>query len=202
MNQRILFSALFICLLFTTIAHAQLSNNDILGIKENTDQRLGAWNNAFDQAVEKKNLAGLPTLRVDFEKFINDNLSVLSRLYATGDARPLLTAVRNYLQIHKQFERTTMQQAETIDPANPDDVSKINRGIGDFASKTKPFLIDINNALRDSPEPMPMVDEEMNQDEPAATNPDEVKKKEDAKPRRKGKLPHERDNNNTKQEEE
>lgn len=201
MNKRILFSLLFVSILATNMVKAQLSNNDLLGIKETTDQRLGAWNNAFDEGVAKKSLATLPTLRGDFEKFLNENISVLSRLYASGDARPLLTAVKNYLQIHKQFVRTTMQQAEATDPTNPDEVSKINRGIGDFASKTKPFLIDINNALRDSPEPMPQVDEEMTQDEPTPTNPEEVKKKQETKPRRKGKLPHEKEEA-PKQEEE
>lgn len=193
MNKRMLFSVLFVCLLATSFANAQLSNNDILGIKETTDQKLGAWNSAFDQGVEQKSFAALPALRTDFENFLNENISVLSRLYATGDARPLLTAVKNYLQIHKQFVRTIMQQAEATDPANEEAVSNVNRGIGDFAAKTKPFLIDINNALRDSPEPMPQVDQEMNEDEPAPANQEEIKKNQESKPRRKGKLPHEKE---------
>lgn len=178
---------------------AQLSNSDLLNIKEQADARKLAWSKAFDEGISNKSFATLPALRTATETYIEEQLHLLNRMYASGDARELLSAVSNYLQIQKQFVKDVMIPAETLNPNDEEGINAVNRRIGDFTNKEKMFLIDINNAIRSTPEPIPLVDQEMNQDdEPEQLSEEEIKKREEAKPHRKGKLPHESANDREK----
>lgn len=138
-----------VILFISTHAFAQsdFSNKGLMDIKEKSESLRTAWMKAFDDAVQSKNFSALAPLRSENEKFLDDNLSSLSRLYAHGDARALLTAVDNYLQIEKQFVRSVMIPAEKLGPDDKQGVDDIYKKINNFGQKEKIFLIDINNAL-------------------------------------------------------
>ncbi|HTN46964.1 MAG TPA: hypothetical protein VL098_11505 [Flavipsychrobacter sp.] len=178
-------------LLWYMSASAQLSNSQLVKIKEDADDGKTLWIKLFEDSYAKKNMSELPSLRKANEDFLNQNISQLSRLYAEGDGRELVTAVKNYLVIEKQFVKDVMIPAESLKPEDEDGYNTLSRKINEFAQKEKTFEIDVMNAVRTSPEPMnvePLREDEAEQPE---LTEEQVKARENAKPRRKEKLPHE-----------
>ncbi len=187
--KRSFFLILVFCMSLNN-AHAQLSNFALLDIKEESEAGRIAWNKALEDGIEKKNLSALPALRQANENYIDQQLSRLRRMYAEGDGRQLITAVSNYLQIQKQFVKNVMIPSESLNPGDQEGIEDINKRISDYSQKERSFLIDINNAVANSPEPEIKMDEPEEEEE----NEAEVIKKQENKPKRKGKLPHEQHN--------
>lgn len=183
-------------MLFPITAWAQMSNSEILEIKDRVDAARIMWTEAFEEGVRQKSFSGLASLRGPAAQHINNNLLLLRKMYSEGDGRPLLTAVMNYLRIQQQFVSNVMSPAESINPEDTEAIEDIRRQINNFSSKEKSFLIDINNALRSSAEPMPVTyeqdEEEEEMEELSAEEKEKAaKEREKRKPRRKNKLPHE-----------
>jgi len=183
-------------MLFPITAWAQMSNSEILEIKDRVDAARIMWTEAFEEGVRQKSFSGLASLREPAAQHINNNLLLLRKMYSEGDGRPLLTAVMNYLRIQQQFVSNVMSPAESINPEDTEAIEDIRRQINNFSSKEKSFLIDINNALRSSAEPMPVTyeqdEEEEEMEELSAEEKEKAaKEREKRKPRRKNKLPHE-----------
>jgi hypothetical protein len=145
---------LLICFSFLPVVKGQdyLSNNDLMGIKEQSEARRYAWNKAFDDGVAKKDFSALPSARQATQSYIDAQITSLRRLYATGDGRELITAVTNYLQIQRQYIKDVMLPAEALTPAQETEVGEIIRKMNDFGGKEKVFLLEINSALANSPE--------------------------------------------------
>ncbi|MBS1588438.1 MAG: hypothetical protein JST52_02370 [Bacteroidetes bacterium] len=195
--------------IFSFCSHAQdLSNKGLMSIIDQSDAQRVNWMKLFDEAIAAKSLTALNPTRIQYESFLDKNLSSIRRLYAEGDGRALLTAVSNYLQIERQFVKDVMAPAESISPANQEDVDKVYKKINDFGQKEKSFLIDINNAL---------ATEGMEEGNPAAVSKEQELNADDAyedskgsiieerQQKRRGKLPHEqskRKSNKTENEEE
>jgi hypothetical protein len=171
--------------------YAQLSNAQIMEIKDNADDGKSLWIKYFEEGFAKNTLTDLSPLRKTNEEFLTGNISKLGRMTAEGDGRELLTAVRNYLVIQKQFVKDVMVPAESLKPGDNDTYEMLSRKISESAEKERSFLIDINNALRLSPDPVAAEAPEPEEPEEQELSEEEIKKREEAKPRHKGKLPHE-----------
>src|SRR5690606_25637134 len=179
--------------------HAQdYSNRGLMEIKNQSEALRLNWLTAFDKAVASNRFAELQPLRRENEQFIENNLSALRRIYAQGDARALLKAVTNYLQIEKQFVLNAMIPAETINSPDGEEVEKINQQISDFNQKEKVFLIEIENALAMEGEnlgaPAP-VDPEMNEEEDLNFEAPQAPSGKRMKRAGSGNLPHEKAGN-------
>lgn len=177
------------CFLFNN-SFAQLSNAQIMKIKDDADDGKGLWLKLFEDGYTKNDMSGLPALRKTDEAFLNQNISQLSRMYAEGDGRELVLAVKNYLIIEKQFVKDIMIPAESLKPGDNESYNDINKKISDFGMKERSFDIDISNAYRNSPEPL-VIQQEADNNEQQDTDEEEMKQQEEARPHRKGKLPHE-----------
>ena len=177
------------------IAGAQdYSNRGLMDIKERSEALRMDWIKAFEAATQTKNFTSLAGIRQENEDFLERQISAIRRLYSEGDARALLTAVSNYLQIEKQFVKDVMLPAESIGANDQDEIEKVNQRIEDFGSKEKIFLVEINNALliegeKAGPAGASQSDLEMDeQDEFQEPHGSVV---EGRHQRRTGKLPHE-----------
>ncbi|HTM67039.1 MAG TPA: hypothetical protein VL093_12000 [Flavipsychrobacter sp.] len=154
---------------FAAVRAQDYSNKGLMDIKEKVEANRVTWNKAFDDASAAKNFSALRPLREADERYVDEQISALRRLYAEGDGRALLSAVNNYLRIQKQFVRDIMLPAESIE-GNETDIATINEKISSFGEKEKIFLVEINNALRtEGPEAGPStpakVDEEMEEED-------------------------------------
>jgi hypothetical protein len=153
---------------FVAVRAQDYSNKGLMDIKEKVEANRVTWNKAFDDASAAKNFAALRPLREADERYVDEQISALRRLYAEGDGRALLSAINNYLRIQKQFIRDIMLPAESIE-GNDADIATINEKISSFGEKEKIFLVEINNALRTEgaeagPSTPAKVDEEMEED--------------------------------------
>lgn len=188
MLQKIFFTCL--CSLFALPGTGQLSNMQLLEIKDQTDAGRITWNDAFEEGITLKNFSSLPDIRHHSSAQIEQGLQTLRGVYASGDGRELLTTVINYLKIQQQFVRDVMIPAEKLNPQDEEGIQEIRRKINSFSGKEKSFLIDINNALRAAAaNPVQEAAEDLEEDEFNAE--EQLIEKEKKKPRRKGKLPHE-----------
>lgn len=177
-------------LLLSTTAWGQLSNAQLMKIKEDADDGKSLWIKLFEESRIKNEPSNLTPLRKENESFLRSNISQLSRMYAEGDGRELITAIKNYLVIEQQFVRNVMIPAETLSPTDNEGYEQLNKKISEFTQKERAFEIDIHNALRSSPEPLienDAPDEEANEPETEITS----EPQKEAKPKRKRKLPHE-----------
>ncbi len=200
--MRLLFATVFFSLFSYAIVAQDYSASGLMQIKEQSEAQRMEWNKNFDEAVQSKDFSKLAPVRQQAEGYLNREISALKRLYAQGDGRSLLTAVSNYLQIEKQFVKDAMVPAESLKADDQSEIEKIYQKITDFSNKEKAFIIEINNALRSEPNAAPPQEEPEVSDDGAYSEEDAMEK-EKAKPRRKGKLPHElADEKNGKQENE
>ena len=181
----------FVSMLISVGAIAQLSNAQLIAIKDDADDGKALWMKYFEEGYANKNMNELPALRGTFEKFLLDNISRLSRMNAEGDARELLTAVKNYLVIEKQFVKDVMVPAESLKPGDDDTYQMLTRKMNESANKEKAFLIDIDNAIRSSPEPIITEPTEPEEPEHAEVSDKDSEEVKEEKPHRKEKLPHE-----------
>ncbi len=171
------------------------SNRGLMDIKDQSELLRMNWVKAFEDAIRSHNFAALPALRKENEQYLDKHLAVLGRMYAEGDGRALLTAVRNYMQIERQFVRDAMVSAEAIDGNSQEAIDRVYRKINEFGEKEKMFLVDINNAIAteglnaggDAGAP---ADEGISDDEEFEQPHGSVV--EETSPRRRGRLPHER----------
>lgn len=144
------------------------SNQGLIHIKEQSEEGRLDWDKAFDAAVASNNFSALAAIRQANEKYLDDHLSGMRRLYAEGDGRALLSAVNNYLQIERQFVKDVMIPAESLKPNDKDGVAGIYQKITEYSQKEKMFVIDISNAIQTLPPPSAespaTLDSEMNID--------------------------------------
>lgn len=189
--------------LTTVQLFAQLSNAQIMKIKEDADDGKSLWMKLFEDSYSRKNMSGLSGLRKANEDFLNENVSKLSRMYAEGDGRELVITVKNYLMIERQFVRDVMIPAESLNPEDEEGYNALNKKIADFTQKERPFEIDITNALRSSPEPM--IAEPQEADEPEeqltqdhADDDNDNDNDEEAMSDKREKFPHEKYNEGKK----
>jgi len=189
MHIKIAFS-LLLSTFISFCSFAQLSNAQVLQLKENADDYKMTWTKLFEDGYNAKDMNRLPAARQTTEAYLTEQISKLGRMSAEGDGRDIVTAVRNYLVIQKQFVKDIMIPAESLQPGDAQTYDELNRKINDFGEKEKTFLIDISNAIRSSPEPEMRYQEPEESDQEELSE-EEIKKKEEAKPRRKEKLPHE-----------
>ncbi len=176
---------------------AQLSNGQIMKIKEDADDGKSLWIKLFDDSYQNKNMSSLPALRNANENFLNEHISILSRMYAEGDGRELIVAVKNYLVIQRQFVKDVMIPAESLNPEDEEGYNALGKKISDFALKERSFDMDITNALRSSREPIRAEPQETDEpeDEPIArekTQDDEEADDGEEASSQREKLPHER----------
>lgn len=188
--------AVFSLLSLNVLRAQDYSNRGLMQIKNQSESLRLNWLNAFDKAIGTSRFAGLQPLRKENEQFIDEQLSALRRIYAQGDARALLKAVTNYLQIEKQFVLNAMIPAESIKEAAEEEIEKINQQISDFNQKERVFLIEIENALAMEGENLGAqaeIDPEMNEDEDSSYEaPQAAPSGRKMKKSGKGNLPHEK----------
>jgi len=163
-------------------------------IKEQSENGRMAWIRSFEEAVPEKKFNALAPQRKAYEQYLQTHLTNMRRLVAQGDARELLTAVNNYLQIQMQYARSVMETAEALDGNNPEAIAKIQEQTNEFSKKEKIFLLEINNALATSGQDYTPV-------AAPVTNEDEAEEKAFEEPRgsvmegrperKRKKLPHE-----------
>jgi len=187
----------FVIALFSFVAvYAQdYSNKGLMDIKEKVEANRVTWNKAFDDASAAKNFSSLRPLREADERYVDEQISALRRLYAEGDGRALLSAINNYLRIQKQFIRDIMLPAESIQ-GNDADIATINEKISSFGEKEKIFLVEINNALRTEgaeagPATPAKTDEEMEEEDMFQEPHGSVIEGRESR-KSKGRLPHEK----------
>lgn len=172
-------------------ATAQLSNAQIMKIKEDADDGKNLWIKLFEESRTKANKGDLIALRKANEEYLNQNTSQLGRMFAEGDGRELITAVKNYLTIEKQFVKSVMIPAETLSPEDADGYEQLNKKISEFVQKERAFEIDIHNALRSSPEPMNVSESEADDAPDADTDETDAPTEAKSHSKKKQKLPHE-----------
>lgn len=172
----------------------QLPNSGLLEIKDEADAGRITWTDAFEEGVKLQSFSALPEIRQAVQSNIEQRLVTLRRMYAGGDGRELLTAVTNYLIIQQQFVKNVMVPAESLQPSDQTGIESIRQQINNFSGKEKAFLIDINNALRNAPEPGTALQQEPDEEDGFTAEEQEKAaiEREQKKPRRKYKLPHER----------
>lgn len=207
--RRIIF-LLTVCVgLYYTSQAQDYSRHGLMEIKDQSEAARLDWNKAFDQAVETKNFKGLAKQRQALEQFMDLHLNNMRKLAAQGDARALLTAVDNYLQIQKQYIKNIMIPAESLDGNDPEAIEKVNSQTVEFMQKERIFLMEINNALAASTEPdVPVADPKMDQDDEEMEGDEEeedVKAHQTSvvgdrpKAKKRTKLPHEAYNEDSKE---
>jgi hypothetical protein len=180
---------------FVAVRAQDYSNKGLMDIKEKVEANRVAWNKAFDDASVAKNFSSLRPLREADERYIDEQISGLRRLYAEGDGRALLSAVNNYLRIQKQFVKDIMVPAEAIEGSEAD-IATINEKINSFGEKEKIFLVEINNALRiegaeAGPAAPAKTDEEMEEEDMFQEPHGSVIEGRESR-KSKGRLPHEK----------
>ncbi len=182
-------------LLCTTMSFAQdFSRDGLMQIKEHAETMRESWITAFDQSVQVKDLKALTPLRQQNEEFLDKYISSLRRQYASGDVRPLMTAVTNYLQISRQFVKDIMEDAETLNPSDEAGIEAIQQRIADFGQKERIFLVEINNALLSEPAPTGIAiqaEEQLMESEEDSFDEPQGSVIEGRRRSSKGRLPHE-----------
>lgn len=177
--------------LMSAHVYGQLSNAQIMKIKDDADDGKSLWTKLFEDAYSKQDMSGLPGLRKANEDYLSENISKLSRMYAEGDGRELIVAVKNYLVVEQQFVKDVMKPAESLKPGDETGYNELNMKIADFTKKERSFEIDISNALRSSPEPMVAEPQEADEPEEQPVADDADEDSEEAAPDRREKFPHE-----------
>ncbi len=187
--------ALLFLLLMTFSSQAQdYSTRGLMDIKEQAEAHRLNWNKAFEEAVQTQNFSSLTEIRTNGERFLDRHISGTRRAFAAGDARPLLTAVNNYLQISRQFIKDVMVPAESLAGTDQEGINNIYQKISDFGQKEQMFLVDIENALLSEPQNQGVpvaAEEQMEEQEDELFEEPRGSVIEGRSRKTRGKLPHE-----------